>query len=150
MRLLGLCGAIGAGKTTAARSLVARHGFFRVPFAAPLKAMLLALGLPAAALEGAAKEAPHPFLAGRTPRQAMQWLGTEWGRDLIGPDFWVAAWRARLTPLAPGGVVADDVRFANEAAAIRALGGLIVEITRPGLAPRAAALRARPASRERR
>ncbi len=30
-------------------------------------------------------------------------------------------------------VVADDVRFANEAAAIRALGGTVVEIRRPGL-----------------
>jgi hypothetical protein len=55
----------------------------------------------------------------------MQTLGTEWGRDLIGPDFWVGIWEAKVRQLLRGGVnvVADDCRFPNELAAALRLGG---------------------------
>lgn len=143
VRTIGFCGPAGAGKSTAADRLVKRWRFNRVRFAGPLKAMMAALGLSAEHLDGALKEEPTPLLCGRTPRQAMQWLGTEWGRDLIGPDFWIEAWRAAVEGVKPtfsyhGGfdpirlIVADDVRFANEAKAIRDRGGIIVRIERPG------------------
>ena len=66
----------------------------------------------------------------------MQKLGKEFGRDLIGEDFWVNAWHHRVKwQIQEGvpGVVADDVRFHNEAAAIYKYGGIIVHATRPGL-----------------
>lgn len=70
----------------------------------------------------------------------MQMLGTEFGRQLLGPDLWVNAWRRAverhleeaLVDGAPLRIVCDDVRFANEAAAIRALGGTVVLLTRAG------------------
>ena len=137
--VLGLTGRAGAGKSTAAAHLVAHHGFVRRPFAALLKGMLRSLllgqGVPAAAVErmidGDGKELPTRHLGGQTPRRAMQLLGTEWGRGLA-PDLWVDMWAASIAGL--DRVVADDVRFDNEAAAIRALGGTVVEIRRPGLA----------------
>ncbi|WP_336810953.1 hypothetical protein [Bosea sp. MMO-172] len=143
VRTIGFCGPIGAGKSEAAKRLVSRWRFSRVRFAEPLKAMLAALGLTEAQLDGASKEEPAALLCGRTPRQAMQWLGTEWGRNLIADDFWIAAWRAAVERVQPrftchGGfaplrlIVADDVRFANEAKAIRDRGGLVVRIERPG------------------
>lgn len=143
IRTIGFCGPAGAGKSTAASHLVQHWRFNRVRFAEPLKAMLVALGLSAEHLDGALKEEPTPLLCGRTPRQAMQWLGTEWGRDLIGPEFWIAAWQAAVERVPPsftchGGfnpirlIVADDVRFANEAQAIRDRGGIVVRIERPG------------------
>lgn len=129
--IVGFCGLIGSGKTTAAKRLE-HHGFTRVRFAGPLKDMMRALGLSDDEIEGNLKETPCDVLGGRTPRQAMQTLGTEWGRDLIHPDLWVNAWRKRAQQQRR--VVADDVRFPNEAIAILDLGGMLVRITRSGLA----------------
>lgn len=145
VRTIGFCGPAGAGKSTAAEHLVKRWRFDRVRFAGPFKAMMLALGLSVDQVDGALKEEPSPLLCGRTPRQVMQWLGTEWGRNLIGDGFWIAAWQAAVERVPPrftyrGGfdpirlIVADDVRFANEAKAIRQRGGLVVRIERPGAA----------------
>lgn len=137
-RLIGFCGPAGCGKSTAAAAL-ARHGWTRVKFAAPLKDMLrayyTACGLVdpnevEARIEGDLKEIPDPLLAGRTPRHAMQSLGTEWGRCSIATSLWTDAFAHRARPLLDAGVdvVCDDVRFPNEADAIRALGGTIVRV----------------------
>jgi hypothetical protein len=72
-----------------------------------------------------------------TPRRVMQLLGTEWGRDMIGPEFWADVWRQSLTESAVEHfgdilVVADDCRFINEATAIRAEGGIVCLINRSG------------------
>jgi hypothetical protein len=128
--IVGFTGKIGAGKTTAATELLAR-GFVRVRFAGILKDMMKVLGLTDDQVDGAHKETPCPLLCGRTPRHAMQTIGTEWGRNLIGNDLWVNAWRKRVTCLPPRThVVADDVRFANEADTIRSMGGVVVRIVR--------------------
>jgi hypothetical protein len=126
-RIIAFTGPIGAGKSTAARHLVEAHGFARVRFAGPLKAMLAALGLTPDEIEGRRKECPSGLLCGKTPRWAMQTLGTEWGRDLIGPDLWVRAWKAALPA---GDVTVDDCRFPNENVAIDAEGGIVVRIER--------------------
>lgn len=130
-RIIGFAGPIGAGKTAAADHLCRAHGFARIRFAGPLKDMMRAIGLSDREVDGDLKETPSALLCGRTPRHAMQTLGTEWGRELIAPDLWTTLWshRARRggTP-----VVADDVRFGNEVAAIHALDGIIVRIERPG------------------
>ena len=133
-----MSGVAGAGKSTAARYLVEHHGFVRRPFAALLKGMLRQLlqaqGLPVDAVErmveGDLKEIPTCHLGGRTPRFAMQTLGTEWGRALA-PDLWVNAWMASAAGVERA--VVDDVRFENEAAAVRTLGGRVIEVSRPGL-----------------
>ena len=129
--IIGFCGLAGSGKTTAARALVAL-GFVRAPFAAPLKRMFaaLALGPPDGVDPRAWAETPHALLCGKTPRQALQTLGTEWGRTLIGEDLWVRLWAAEAARHAH--VVADDVRFANEAEAIRMAGGIVIRIERAG------------------
>jgi hypothetical protein len=111
-----------------------RHGFVRVKFAGPLKTMLRSIGLTKEQIEGDLKEAPTPLLCGKTPRHAMQTLGTEWGRNLIGEHFWIRLWSETvadvLNPIigAGGRVVVDDCRFENEAGAARRLGGLVVRL----------------------
>lgn len=131
--ILGLTGAAGCGKSTAAIQLAAAHGFTRTRFAEPLKAMLRGLGLTVDQVDGDQKEAPAELLGGKSPRFAMQTLGTEWGRVLIDPDLWVNAWAQSIAG-AHGPLVVDDVRFPNEVAMIRRLGGRVVRILRPGLA----------------
>ena len=136
MIVVGLAGRKGSGKTTAAALLVKEYGFVRIPFAGPLKAMLRALGLEDVHLDGSLKEKPCALLGGRTPRHAMQTIGTEWGRNLIHPDLWVMAWTAAVRNLSwsTPGVVADDLRFVNEAMAVRRMRGIVLRITRPDAA----------------
>jgi hypothetical protein len=131
--LIAFTGLAGSGKTTAAIRLVERHSYSRVRFAGPLKAMLRELGLTDAQIEGDQKEVPCDLLCGKTPRWAMQSIGTEWGRELIGPDIWINAWRAEVDRLPPyQHVVAEDCRFPNEVEAIRAAGGVVARIERSG------------------
>src|SRR3990172_1980756 len=129
--IIGLTEKAGAGKTTAASFLVRDLGFTCVKFAALLKGMLYTLGLSYAHIEGELKEVPCAFLCGKTPRYAMQTLGTEWGRNMLGDDVWVrvAMQRVRLYP----NVVFDDMRYPNEAAALKAKQGVIWKIERPGI-----------------
>lgn len=131
--IVAFTGLAGAGKSTAAAHLVKSRGFERVRFAGPLKAMMAALGCTAAEIDGDRKEVPCDLLGGKTPRWAMQTIGTEWGRNLIDANLWIRAWRAAVDRLPAGTpVVVDDCRFPNEAEAIRAAGGIIVRIERPG------------------
>ncbi|WP_296584874.1 deoxynucleotide monophosphate kinase [Xanthobacter sp.] len=128
--IIGFAGRAGAGKTTAAQHLVQHHGFERVRFAGPLKAMMRALGCTEEEVDGARKEMPCDLLGGRTPRLAMQWLGTEWGRDMIAPDLWTRAWE--YAAAGKPRVVVDDVRFPNEVEAVRRLGGVVLQLIAPG------------------
>ncbi|HEY1310828.1 MAG TPA: deoxynucleotide monophosphate kinase [Pseudolabrys sp.] len=138
-QLIGFCGAAGAGKTFAANHLAATYGYSRVRFAGPLKAMLRALGLSEDETDGAAKESACRLLGGKTPRHAMQTLGTEWGRQHISADLWILAWERAAAQYLDQGlpVVVDDVRFANEAAAIWSRNGVLIRIDRDtgGLVP---------------
>lgn len=129
-RLVALTGAAGSGKSTATKFLVERHGYTLVKFAGPLKDMLRAAGLSEGNIEGESKESPLALLGGKTPRRAMQTLGTEWGRNCMGEDFWINIWRSRVEAIVAftGRVVVDDCRFPNEAAAIRQLGGMIIKL----------------------
>jgi hypothetical protein len=96
-----------------------------------------ALGCTDEQVDGALKETPADLLCGQTPRWAMQSLGTEWGRNLIGPDLWIRAWQAAVDRVQAGQpVVADDVRFPNEVEAIRKRGGLVIRVVRPGVGVR--------------
>jgi hypothetical protein len=134
--IIALSGPAGSGKSTAAEYLARRHGFARTRFAAPLKAMMGAfyssLGFTAAdieaRIEGDLKQADCPHLCGKTPRLAMQTLGTEWGREILGASFWVDAWRETAARVLDEGgkVVVEDCRFEDEAIAVRALGGIVI------------------------
>jgi hypothetical protein len=127
--IVGFSGKIGSGKTTAALYLCDKHYYMRTRFAEPLKNMLRALGCSEAEIDGAKKQEPCDLFGGKTPRLAMQLLGTEWGRALY-PDIWVMAWYRSLRSKR---VVADDVRFPNEADAVRELGGIVIGLRRGAL-----------------
>jgi hypothetical protein len=130
--IIGFCGPIGAGKSTAAKHLANSLGFMRLPFAGTLKSMSRAFGLTDEEVDGAKKNSPSELLAGKTPRQFMQLLGTDFGRNLIDSEIWVRAWRRQAVSYRD--VVTDDVRFPNEAKVIRDLGGVLIRIERPGVA----------------
>ena len=75
--------------------------------------------------------------APRSPRQIMQWWGTEY-RRARNPHYWTRALSQRVADMHRWGhahrFVLTDLRFANEADLIREFGGTIWQIMRPGLA----------------
>lgn len=128
--IIGICGAAGAGKGSVA-SILEMRGFATLSFADPLYAAVSAItGLTVAELQDRkTKEEPIDWI-GSSPRRLLQSLGTEWGRNMIHPEIWVMATMQRM--LAGGEYCIPDVRFVNEAAAIRARGGVVWRVERPG------------------
>lgn len=128
-----------SGKSEVAREL-GNYGFVRKGFADALKAMirplLAAFGYAEVVIDkllntGEGKETVLPEI-GVTPRYLAQTVGTEWGREVIDPDLWI---KAVLNDKRPDMLVIDDVRFPNEYEAIRAEGGQVWRVYRPGRAP---------------
>jgi hypothetical protein len=68
-----------------------------------------------------------------TPRWVLQYVGTELMRDGFHEDMWVGALQRRVM-CSDADMVIADVRFPNEASAVRDAGGIIVRVTRPGAA----------------
>jgi hypothetical protein len=130
--IIGLIGVAGSGKTLVARRIENR-GFTRMRFAGPMKEMLrVGLRLTDEQLDGDQKMVPIAEFGGHTPRTLMQTLGTAWGRNIVGPDLWIRAWE-RHAAMVQGPIVVDDVRFPNEARAVRNAGGVLWRVYRPGL-----------------
>lgn len=127
--IIGLCGKARVGKDEVGNFILAHQGGYRYSFADPLRAMLVPLGIDMSdPYWQARKEDPIPAL-GVSPRRMMQTLGTEWGRELVNPDFWLLMAKQRLLNNGPGMVV-TDVRFPNEADWVRKH-GLLIHVLRP-------------------
>jgi len=62
-------------------------------------------------------------------RKLMQNYATEVRRK-ENPDYWRNKWIERVSYVAPDNVVVDDVRFLNEAEAVKNLGGILIKIIR--------------------
>jgi hypothetical protein len=136
--ILGFCGAAGAGKDTVAQYIYEYAGPLgsarRLAFAEPMRDMLLALGIPEKYMyDRELKEQPVPGF-GRSYRQLAQTLGTEWGRQLHGENFWVNALAARVAKAKEDIILISDVRFPNEVEWLHRTGGFLVKVHRPGVA----------------
>jgi len=126
--LIGLTGLSGSGKDTVADYLVDKHNFFKLTFATPIHDLILALldwdyGYKSFST---IKNKPHPKLFGKTPRELMQFIGTEWGRNMVHPDLWlrrVQSLKEEATHM--NHFVVSDVRFENEADWVRSEGTLV-------------------------
>lgn len=143
--IVGIAGKKRSGKDTMASAFEDR-GYRRVSFAAPVRNFVESIMGDEITDEN--KEREIPWLGnGISPRKLMQTVGTEWGRA-IHPDLWVLALMRQVDKahaLLPeqrmpsrfwgfrSDFVIPDVRFENEARAIRDRGGVIIHIHRPGL-----------------
>jgi hypothetical protein len=145
--LIGLCGLIGSGKGTVAEYLMEEHYFLGASFAEKLKdACACIFGWDRDMLEGdtpesrAWREVVDPWWAERlgiphfSPRFALQHVGTEIMRGTLHPDIWVLATERMINYHLSldwhTGIVIADVRFPNEVAMIRRLGGQVWHIQR--------------------
>lgn len=126
-----------AGKSEAAGilfSLGFDQNWTICPLMEKAKDMLAELGLDERQLYGDLKEVPDfEVLGGKTPRQALETLGTQWGQEMIGADIWVRSWMRYVPTDRP--LIVDDLRFPHEAKALKDIGATLVRIDRPGTAP---------------
>lgn len=147
--LVGLLGKKRAGKDSFAAELVDWHGFRRVAFADPLKATMLDLN---PWLE------PTPMPGNFAPQRPIrlrlyvETLGWEYAKENpevrrllqvhgesirrhTDPTLWVRTGLVKAEEIRAEGepVAITDVRYPNEAEAIRAAGGALVRVVRPGL-----------------
>lgn len=141
MRIIGLTGYAGVGKTSVADYLWSNHDFERISFADPIRKMLEGLLGEVDFDNREWKENIIPEI-GKSPRVLMQTLGTEWGRNLIHENLWIKLAERKVNRikkqkehLRPAGIVFPDVRFPNEVDFVRVLGGEIWEIRRPDFTP---------------
>ena len=163
--IIGLTGPAGSGKDTVADLLVTHAGFYKMAFADTLKAEVSeAFGVePLYLTHRDTKEHPmsclalakcadqafvdrmdghhqfygNPLLhaAARSPREIMQWWGTDYRRKLKS-DYWLSKASSHLHSLLANGitsrVVITDLRFDNEADMVKSYGGIIWQVSRPG------------------
>jgi hypothetical protein len=141
--IIGIGHVAQTGKDTAAEALCRDLGFRRVSFADPLKAlakesnpiilsnMMTNVGLGSGKLSKLVDQLGWDAAKVQFPavRQFLQDLGLG-ARKVFGPDFWVNVAMESIGDF--DNVVIPDVRFVNEAEAIKYHGGKMVKIVRPG------------------
>ena len=157
--ILGLTGGAGSGKDSVADILVQEHGFQRIAFADALyEEVSTAFNVPITFLKNReTKESPTPRLAlgccaneefcrvvmracgvfrgaAWSPRQILQWWGTEY-RRAQRESYWIDKVRDRILSNGSLGWVITDVRFQNEADLVQELGGQLGLVLRPGIEP---------------
>ncbi len=137
--IIGLSGYAQTGKDTVAEHLISKYNYRRIAFADPIRKALYKLdplvGVGEfnsvhlrSAVDGMGWEETKRISP--ETRRLLQVLGTEVGREMFGPDFWVNQ--------AMNGVgkfdkaVFTDVRFPNEYRAIKAREGMVIRIVKPG------------------
>lgn len=139
-KLIGMTGYAGSGKDTAAEAMQS-DGWEVMGFADPMYKMSMVLD------PLLFRYLVFPFRLSRVVRRRgwtaakripavrrwLQRLGTEAGRDVLGEKVWVEAMEKRWQP--GGKYIVTNVRFENEAEAIRRFGGKIIEVMRPGVGP---------------
>ncbi|HXJ56944.1 MAG TPA: hypothetical protein VNU68_09790 [Verrucomicrobiae bacterium] len=128
MILIGISGKKGSGKDTACqiiRRLIGEDNVLRLAFADALKEEVSAACCISVRQIEEQKAVFRPIL---------QWWGTEFRRGLFGDTYWIERLNERLEAARqchqPVCIV-TDVRFQNEAEAIRAAGGCLLRIHRP-------------------
>ena len=147
MKLIALCGAAGAGKDTVADMLPARKLAFAdtlyhevaaafeftvadLKCRATKEVALRALRITRCADDGFLEfNGAEDWEVPRSPRQILQWWGDY--RRAQDRKYFIDATTLAIV-YCPGDIVITDVRFPNEAALVRQLGGQLWQIRRPG------------------
>jgi hypothetical protein len=136
--LIGIVGFMGSGKGTVG-DIIQKQGYVKDSFAKPLKdACAEIFAWDRKLLEGDSEESrkwrelpdeywSKAFNRDFTPRDALQLLGTEGGRNVFHKDIWVHSLMKRAQD---ANTVVTDVRFRNEIEMIHDHGGKIVRIIR--------------------
>lgn len=139
-KVIGLSGYARSGKDTTADVLNRLYGFKRVAFADNLKSFVRDIN-PYAVFPGSDKVRVQELVdsigdeeAKTHPeyRRLLQEVGNQ-ARKYFGDDVWIKAVMRHLEPEVY--FVISDVRYPNEADAIKEVGGEVWRVQRPGVGP---------------
>lgn len=129
-RLIGLVGYAGVGKDTAAQILVDDFNYVRIGFADPLKEILTTIGW-----DGDKSDKPSCSCCGMLQGRALlQAAGTEGVRRVLGTNIWTDHLKSVLSDTSKMYVI-SDVRFNDEALALKDLGAILIRVTRSSQPP---------------
>jgi hypothetical protein len=136
--IIGLSGYAQAGKDTVAELLCLNYGYHRRAFADPMRDAIYTLNPIVFNLNSRVADLVDEYgwdVAKANPevRRLLQVFGTDVGRKMFNENFWVDIALAGLHD--KHRVVISDVRFPNEADAIKKLGGQVWRINRHNHAP---------------
>lgn len=135
--LIGFSGKKGSGKSYFADYLVNNKLFIKLSFASPLKEITKILFnlSDEDVKDPIKKELVNPKF-NASPRELMQWLGTDIMREEFNKKFnysgsiWIDNVKDKVKTLLDDNkdVVIDDVRFQNEVDMIHSLGGIVINL----------------------
>lgn len=139
-QIIGICGRKFNGKDTIADYLVKNYGFTKISIGDPLKhALQQVFSFSDEQLWGSQKETVDEFW-NVTPRNMMQYFGTEcfrvkFGNDFphIGDNIWTMALHRKIESMLAHGtnkIVIPDLRFPNEEVPIRDFNGTVIKVIR--------------------
>ena len=135
--LIGFSGKKGSGKSYFADYLVNNKLFIKLSFASPLKEITKILfNLSDEDVKDPIKKELINPKFNASPRELMQWLGTDIMREEFNKKFnysgsiWIDSVKDKIKTLLDNNkdVVIDDVRFQNEVDMIHSLGGIIINL----------------------
>lgn len=139
-RIIGLCGYGGVGKDTVARILVEKYEYEQRAFADKLRAFAYAINAYFPSIEQRYSDLidAHGYdLAKRMypcVREYLVCIGHS-ARQHVYETVWIDALMRELEKANSRRFVVSDVRYSNEADRIRACGGVVWRIERPGYGP---------------
>lgn len=129
--IIGFTGKKKAGKDTASLILINKHNFISLAFADPLKKGAKELfDLSDEQLHDQTKKEIIDERWNMSPRQILQWLGTDILRNNISDEIFITNMKNKLKNNSHKYIIITDVRFDNEAEMIKNLGGIIININR--------------------
>ena len=135
--LIGFSGKKGSGKSYFADYLVNNKLFIKLSFASPLKEITKILfNLSDEDVKDPIKKELINPKFNASPRELMQWLGTDIMREEFNKKFnysgsiWIDSVKDKVKTLLDNNkdVVIDDVRFQNEVDMIHSLGGIVINL----------------------
>lgn len=135
--LIGFSGKKGSGKSYFADYLVNNKLFIKLSFASPLKEITKILfNLSDEDVKDPIKKELINPKFNASPRELMQWLGTDIMREEFNKKFnysgsiWIDSVKDKVKTLLEDNkdVVIDDVRFQNEVDMIHSLGGIVINL----------------------
>jgi dephospho-CoA kinase len=131
MVIIGIIGNKQVGKDTFADILCKHYNYKKYSFADPLKRTCKEL------FDLTDEQLTNPILKetvdkrwNKTPRQILQFIGTDIIRKYVAKDFWITRFENWLLKENSNKIVIPDIRFSNELEAVKNKNAIIIKIER--------------------